>query len=273
MSSKGNTTESDDVDLGGLIRTLWQGKLTIILTCCVTLFFGVFSIANTFTTFQADALLQLESRGGQLALPAAMQGLVDDAPESTTEIEVIRSRLILGRAVAELNLDWRVNQRLAPVIGVMLARYSLPVPNIGFLSAYARRGESAELSLLSVPPGWIGRTIEMTVLEQGYELLLPNGETVQGRVGETYLRDDLGFAINVAEINAPAGRVYDIQQIDERLAMSTMRQSLSVSERGRNSGILELRFSGTNRAENVRILNAIAQAYVRPQRRRSAEQP
>ena len=263
-------TGDDEIDLGQLALTIWKGKFVIALCAVLALMFGAFSVANTFATFQADALLQLEERGGQLALPSALQGLTDDAPESTTEIEVFRSRMILGRAVAELNLDWRVQPELAPVIGTMMARYALPIPDFGFLSPYARPGEDLEVALLSVPPDWLNDDIVLTVTETGFDVDLPDGRQLSGTVGTALQREDLGFAINIAALNAPIGRVFVIVQVDERRAIDALRGNLSVSERGRGSGILEARFTGPDSAENVRILNAILQSYVQQNVARSA---
>jgi len=263
-------TGDDEIDLGQLVLTIWKGKFVIALCAVLALMFGAFSVANTFATFQADALLQLEKRGGQLALPSALQGLTDDAPESTTEIEVFRSRMILGRAVAELNLDWRVEPALAPVIGTMMARYALPIPDFGFLSPYARPGEDVELALLSVPPGWLNDDIVLTATETGFNVDLPDGQQLSGTVDTTVQREDLGFAIKIAALNAPIGRVFTIVQVDERRAIDVLRGNLSVSERGRGSGILEARFTGPDSADNVRILNAILQSYVQQNVARSA---
>lgn len=262
--------KDDDIDVVQLLLVIWRGKALIVFCVVVAVMAGAFLIASTFATYQADALLQLEERGGQLVLPSALQGLTNDSPESTTEIEVLRSRMILSRAVAELNLDWRVEPALAPVIGTIMARYSLPIPEFGFLAPYARPNERVDLALLSVPPSWFNTDLFMTVTEHGFEIALPNDEVLHGAVGDTIQREELGFAISIADINAPVGRQFTIVQIDERQAIEAVRTNLSVTERGRGSGILEVRFSGPNSTENIRILNAILLSYVQQNVARSA---
>ena len=271
MASERHATENDDeIDLSQLLMTAWKGKVIIAAFAVLALMAGAFYIANTPPTYEADALLQLEERSGQLALPSAMQDLVDNSPQSATEMEVLRSRMVLGRVVADLNLDWRVASVKAPIIGEMLARYSLPVPDIDLLVAYARPRESLTLGLLSVPPNWINRVIGLTVTEDGYTLALPDGQEVAGVVGELLTLDDANFAINIDSLNAAPGREYVVTQIDELSAIRAIRSQISVSERGRGSGILEVRFAGPNRAENVRILNALTQSYVQQNISRSA---
>ena len=115
--------DDDEIDLGQLVVTLWKGKVLIALTAALGIAVGAFVIANTSPTFQTDALLQLEENAGSLALPSSLSAMVDNDPRSVTEIEILRSRMVLGQAVADQNLDWRVTPKLAPVIGTMLSRY------------------------------------------------------------------------------------------------------------------------------------------------------
>lgn len=270
MTKVQQESDADEIDLSQLVHTIWRGKFLVAGCGLIALIFGLFSALSTPPTYQADALLQLEERSGQLALPSAMQDLMDNSPQSATEMEVLRSRMVLGQVVADLNLDWRVAPAKAPIIGEILARYSLPVPDIGFLSAYARVGESLTLGLLSVPPRWINEEIALRVTEDGYRLTLPDGQELSGTVGEMVTLEAESFAINVDTLNAPVGRAFTLVQVDELSAITDIRSMVSVSERGRGSGILEVRLSGGNRLENVRVLNALMQSYVQQNIARSA---
>lgn len=270
MAEPQNTSIDSEIDLGQLLAKIWQGKVTIAWVSFLALLVGLFYIADTPPTYQADSLLQLEERSNQLALPAAMQGLVDSSPQSATEIEIIRSRMVLGRVVADLNLDWIVEPAMAPLIGTILSRYNLPIPELSYLQPYARVGESMELSLLSVPPQWFNTALILTVTEDGFSLLLPDDRTLSGEIGTTISLEDSNFAISINAMNAPVGRQYSITQIDERSAIDAIRNNLSVSERSRSSGILELRYTGPSRQQNVRVLNAIGQSYLLQNISRSA---
>lgn len=260
----------DEIDLGRLVGVLWRGKLTIAALAVIALALGMFHAANTAPTYQADALLQLEERSGNMALPEAMRDLVGEAPRTMTEIEILRSRMVLGRAMADLNLDWEVRPRLAPVIGTILARYSLPLPDADLLEPYARPGEGMSLSLLEVPPRWLNQDMLLEVTETGYRLTDPDGQVWNGGIDETLRDADLGFALRVDVISAPSGRQFIIRQRNEIAAINGLRGGLSVSERGRQSGVLEVRFQGHDRHEATRILNSIIQAYVGQNVARSA---
>ena len=86
-----------DADMGQLFRTLWAGKLWIIL---FTFLFGALGYINgksTPPTYRADALLQLEDNSAQMSLPTSIRDLTSGNPRSVTEIEILYSRLVLGQ--------------------------------------------------------------------------------------------------------------------------------------------------------------------------------
>ncbi|KPP98458.1 MAG: tyrosine-protein kinase Etk/Wzc [Rhodobacteraceae bacterium HLUCCA12] len=260
----------DEIDLGRLLGILWRGRWKIAGLAVIGLAFGLFYLANTAPTYQADALLQLEERGGNMALPEAMRDLVDSEPRSMTEIEILRSRMILGRVVAELNLDWEVRPKLAPVLGTMLSRYSLPLPDLDFLDIYARPGDEINLALLEVPPDWLDRELTIMSTDAGFLLVDPDGREWNGTPDETLRDPDLGFALRIDAVNAPPGRMFTIRQINDIAAIGKLRSDISMSERGRETGVLEARLQGPDRREAVRVLDAIIQTYVRQNISRSA---
>ena len=262
---------SDEIDLGQLFSSLWKGKWLIALTTAIGIAAGVFTIANTDPTFQADALLQLEERTGSLALPSGLSDMLENDPRSVTEIEILRSRMVLGQAVADQNLDWRIEPRKVPITGTLLSRYSLPFVE-GLLPAqYIRPDESITLEQLVVPPIWLNTEIEITILDaENFRLALPDGHSISGYVGEQLTMEDVGFSITVGAVAAATGRVFAIRQLDDIRAVNSLRESLTVSERGRGSGILEVRLNDASRPQAARALNAIIQAYTRQNVARSA---
>jgi len=252
----------DEIDLGQLISTLWRGRWRIAAVTVVGVALAALNVANTNPTYQADALLQLEERSGALALPSSLSSMIDNDPRSVTEIEILRSRMVLGRAIADQNLDWRVAPDTLPVIGTMFARYQIPVIDTVIPARFARPGDRIALANLVVPPGMLNEDISLIVTgDDTYRLVFPDHPPLEGRVGDPLNVPEMGFSITVAELAAPMDRRFAISQIDERRAINALRDRMSVSEVGRASGILEVRLTGTNRTENTRALNAIVQSY------------
>lgn len=255
-------TDDDEIDLGQLLNNLWRGRWLVVVTTVLGISLAAFQIANTNPTFQADALLQLEERTGSLALPSSLSDVIDNDPRSVTEIEILRSRMVLGRAVADQNLDWRITPDQMPFAGTMFARYRFALLDELIPPRFVRPGEYITLTNLVVPPDLLNQRIELVVTEpDAFELTFPNQTRLEGRVGDPINLPDSGFALTIAELQAPQGRRFSLAQIDERSAVNALRSRMTVSEVGRASGILEVRLTGMDRAENVRALNAIITSY------------
>lgn len=263
--------EDGEIDLGELFGRLWAGKLTILALAVLGCLVGAFDAFNTPPSYRADGLLQLEEKANQMGLPEGLADLSSDSPRAVTEIEIIRSRMVVGRAVSRLNLDWSAEPLRAPVAGHLLATQDLPLPDWEFLTPYAHPGDSIRLDLLEVPPDWLGQGIRLTA--QGadqFQVSLPDGRMIEGEVGTTVLVEDIGFALRVGGLSASPGRVFVLRQLPETSAIARVSGGLNVSEQGRSSGILRLTYTADSPEEARRTLDAVAQAYLSQNAERSA---
>jgi tyrosine-protein kinase Etk/Wzc len=265
------TAASDDIKLGEAFAFVWKEKLKVLLGGLAGGLLMLVYLANTLPTYQADALMQLEDRRGSMAVPSSVASLMSGDARSATEIEVLRSRLVLRQVVAELNLDWSVEPFQLPFLGTMFARYRFALLDGLIPPDYARPGERLVLSELIVPPRWLNTAIVLSVLpDRRFALALPDGTVVEGAEGVSTTLPERGFTITVDEIAAPPGRRFRLRQVDELQAIENLRGRVQVLERGRASGILEARLIDTSRQGAERILNAVIQSYQRQNIARSA---
>lgn len=254
--------QDDEIDLGALLRSIWVGKYWLFLFATVAAGLSFFYLLVTPPTYQADALLQLEEKSGQLSLPAGLSNLVEDTPRSVTEMEIVRSRMVLGRVVADLNLDWRAGPRLMPVVGYGLTRVNIPLPDWAFLRPYATGAEIIRLDLLQVPPEWIGEAVVLTKQsDQKFDILLPDGSVTLAQVGQVFTQNTMGFALKIGRLEAKVGQQFIVRHISEASAIESLRQSISISEKGRQSGILQAVYKSPDPKAAQRNLQAIVQAY------------
>lgn len=261
----------EEIDLRQLLARLWAGRVWIAVFAGAAALIGAAVAVNTEPTYRADALLQLEEKNASLALPTALTDLAGSDPRSVTEIEILKSRLVLGKAVAEAHLDWQAEPRRVPLIGTAVIQLGLPLPDLAGFSAFARGGEALRLDLLEVPPEWIGQPITVTATgPQSFDLRLPDDTTRSGAVGAPILDPALGFALRIGMLTAAPGREFILRQVEESDAITALRGRLAVTERGRQSNILELSFTGRDRDAARLALDAITAAYLGQNVARSA---
>ncbi|HBS9673909.1 TPA: tyrosine-protein kinase, partial [Klebsiella pneumoniae] len=124
VTNKATSKDADEIDLGRLIgEFIDHRKLIISVTSLFTLVALIYAIFAT-PIYQADALIQVEQKQANAILSNLSQMLPDSQPQSAPEIALIRSRMILGKTVDDLNLQARVKQKYFPLLGRGFARLS-----------------------------------------------------------------------------------------------------------------------------------------------------
>ncbi|WP_420024485.1 polysaccharide biosynthesis tyrosine autokinase (plasmid) [Cereibacter azotoformans] len=270
-SRPAQAAEEDEIDLGLLMAQLWAGRNWIAGFMTGTAALALAYLVNTPPTYRADALLQLEAKSGSMALPQALSAMAEIEPQSATEVEILRSRFVLGEAVAGTHLDWRAAPVRLPLLGQAVASGRLPLPDLEVLVPYDRGDARIRLDMLEVPPEWIGEEIRVTAGEGGrFTLRLPDESLAEGAVGVPLSLPGQGFGLRIGALEGPPGRAFVILQRDETQAIQSLRERVSVAERGRGSSILEVSLTGEDPAELQRTLGAITEAYLRQNMSRSA---
>ncbi|OMH50141.1 tyrosine protein kinase [Providencia stuartii] len=242
-TTKTSSAASDEIDLLALFKILKSSYLKIGF---FTLFFIVIGAAYSFLAtpiYQANATLQYDKMS-QVSLLDQMSDVMPFAnsnSQADSEIEVIKSRMVLGKTVADLNLDTQV----APA---------------GFFDRLWGDKASVAISLYSLPEHLIGEPAIVTYLGENRYALHIDNQTVEGKVGELLKQDEISLL--VSSINAEVGQEFTLSKDARYSTIENLRNTLTIAEVGKGTGIINLAIKGADKAENVQILNSIIQNYV-----------
>ncbi|WP_031381520.1 polysaccharide biosynthesis tyrosine autokinase [Vibrio parahaemolyticus] len=242
----------DEIDLGKLFGIILDAKWLILCTVVLFSIVGVGVAILSTPIYKADALIQIESKssGGISAMVGDMGELFSAESSATTEIEIIKSRMILGGTVDKFNLTTVASPNYMPIIGKGLARI---------------QGEQISINVtrFSAPSYAVGipLTLEVVDAEQkAFKLTEDNGSVVlEGKVGE--LLEKNGYQFLATELVAQTGDSFTVSKISKLDAINKLQENLSISERGKQTGIISLSFSGEDRTKIQAILNDISQNY------------
>ncbi|MEC7940022.1 MAG: polysaccharide biosynthesis tyrosine autokinase [Pseudomonadota bacterium] len=251
-SQPSHTDNSDGIDLGKLLGLLLDGKWLIMLTTFVFAVLGIaFALLST-PIYKADALIQIEekSSGDISSMVGDMGELFSQESSATTEIEIIKSRMILGETVDRFNLTTVTVPIYAPIVGKGLARLTGDINHIA-VSRFTLPSYASDYS----------HTIQIIDAEQGTYQLVRDDERVilQGKVGELATADD--YSLFVAGFESHNGFEFSIGQQSRLEAIEWLKGSLTLSEQGKQTGILKLSFEGEDKQQITDILNHISQIY------------
>jgi tyrosine-protein kinase Etk/Wzc len=253
-----------EIDILELFLLFYRKKFLIMFITFIGVVFGV-AIALTRTPiYKADALIQLEEKSsGGMALSTDLSSMFSDTPQSVAEIEILQSRLILGQVVDALALDVTAAPKRLPFVGNFLLRYNIPNPNWGFISSYAWHDEAIEIGKLEVPSELMNTAITLTYLGgDEYEIDLQSGAPLRGRVGEVFRRSELGFAVQINAITGAAGRQFVIRKTIFADVLTSLREAYRITEKGKNSSIIQLTMLNENPALAEAILREIGDVYL-----------
>src|SRR5690606_19686733 len=174
---------NDEIDLGRLLGVLVDHKWLIIAITAAFAFIGIAYAILATPIYRADALIQVEQASPSNPL-ADVTSLLGKEPPSQAEIEIIRSRMVLGRAVDILNLDLIIEPARLPLLGNFLNRIGTERPGIFRRAGYTWAGEELSVTDLAVTDDLLGENFRLKVeSEQTYSLHYDGAELGEGRAG------------------------------------------------------------------------------------------
>ncbi|MEZ2744881.1 polysaccharide biosynthesis tyrosine autokinase [Halopseudomonas bauzanensis] len=269
---------SDEIDLLALLGALLDNK-GIIIAC--TVFFAVVGIAYALLStpvYQANGMLQIEEKSSGVGSLLGDSELFATTSPAVTEIELLKSRQVIGQAVDNLKLTIVAEPNLFPVIGPFLSRRYQPEEDqpvapafLGF-DSFAWGGERIDIFQLEAPAAYVGEPLTLIAGENGsYILFNEDGqELVNGTVGEAV--NSAGFKIQVAELIARPGTEFNVVKRGRLGTILSYQRNINASEKGKDSGILAISLQHTKPAFAMSVLDEVSRLYVRQNvERKSAE--
>lgn len=257
--------EADEMSLGEWLSNLWEGRWVILVTALLVMAATGFYLWITTPIFQVDALLQVEEKKTSnidRAL-ADLDSLFSGGTQAQTEIQILKSAMVLGRTIESLGLDIHARPVLFPIVGKAMVRNSPDRPWL-------------DVESMVLPDHLRGKRFTLTVLESGelrWEspagLVLATGKAGQQLIGS--LNEDT-IKLRVNAFNAKPGQRFILVRQPLQSAIAQLRENLGVSEKGKTTGVLGLNYKHPLPERGAQVLNEILQQYVRQNVERKSEE-
>tara|TARA_Y100000780_G_scaffold232257_1_gene261982 strand:+ start:1703 stop:3937 length:2235 start_codon:yes stop_codon:yes gene_type:complete len=269
-SNKSNNTQTtQEIDLMALLGALLDRKYFIAGITALFMLVGIVYAVLSTPVYQATAMIQVED--GSASVPGFddMAGMFESTSAAVTEIELLKSRSVIGEAVDTLKLNITAEPKLFPFIGNRAYRKFIPMsegdlaePSFG-ASSYAWGGESIKIFRFDVPRFAINE--EFTLVAQdnnSLALLNADGEQIlTGKVGEELTNGK--FNLTVRELNARPGTEFILTRKDRLNTILDLQAAIGASEKGKDSGIINLSLQSSQPNYAEKVLDKVAAIYVR----------
>ncbi|MEL4285081.1 polysaccharide biosynthesis tyrosine autokinase [Shewanella xiamenensis] len=261
--------QAQEIDLMALFGALLDRKYFIVSLTALFMLIGVTYAIFSTPVYQATAMIQVEKGGSSVPGLDDMAGMFESTSAAVTEIELLKSRSVIGEVVDALNLDIIAEPKIFPLIGARAFRKfssinedDIAEPSFGATS-YAWGGERIDIFRFDVPASAIGKEFTLVALENNSIILLnSDGEQLlKGKVGEEL--NNASFNLTVRSLHARPGTEFTLARKDRLNTILDLQAALGASEKGKDSGIVNLSLESDKPSYAERVLNKVAAIYVR----------
>lgn len=279
--------EDNDVNLSSIINTVWSGKWPILFF--VLSFFSLAFIYAYGKTpiYKADALLQVEKKKSGIPGLEDLAGLSLEDATVGTELELIRSRKILGLAVDALKLDIVAEPKYFPLLSNVYRKF-LKADNAGsydklpsvwskfdnYSHKFAWGDERIRVESLSLPRSY--QDISLTLISGNNNTfkVQDNDENIllEGKVGSPSQSKNKDIKIFVSELKALPDTHFTLAKKSKLSAIEQLQSKLQAGEKGKKTGIMQLALEGPNKKVISEILDHISRTYLEQNKSRSSEE-
>ena len=252
-------TGNDEIDIGRLVATVVEARWWVLgITTAFALCAAVYTLFAT-PIYSADALVQIEQNTGNSLVQDIGSALSNKPPASEAEIQLIQSRLVLGKTVDDLNLDIAVTKDTFPIFGA------------GWDRLMGRQNETVNVTTFTLPKAMNEQTFTLNVLnDTSYQLVSDGGFSARGQVGKVLEHD--GVTMLVEAIHASLDSQFTVSKFSMLGMINTLQNNLMVTETGKDTGVLSLTFTGEDREQIRQILDSITRNYLQQNVERKSEE-
>jgi tyrosine-protein kinase Etk/Wzc len=261
--------DDDEIDLMKLLGTLIDHKWLISGVTIIFMAIGTGYAVLAPPVYQATALVQVEPKKNDMLGFSDISSILGKESPSTTEIELLKSRAIIGKTVDNLKLYLTVEPNRFPLIGNFIARRFDPLianevanPFLG-MSRFAWGGETLKISQLNLPEKLLGQDLTLISGEHGHFTLEDKDKNIlaESQVGQSY-DDQHGIKLQVETLRANPGTRFNIVRDSRLTSILNYQNALDVVERSKESGMIGLSLEDSLPDKAIEILNEIARLYV-----------
>ncbi|MEQ1248645.1 polysaccharide biosynthesis tyrosine autokinase [Acinetobacter soli] len=266
------TNNEDTIDLRELFFSLIAQWKLILLCMLLAIVFALLYLRVTPDTYSVDALVQVESqKGGASAallgqeLSSIMDGAGIGQQLAQTEIEILKSRLVLGSTIKELNLDTQIYPSNNSIFQRLIS-------NSKFTLQHSSRGvkvendmDSFDVQQLVVPHKFLNKSLLLSIKDaQSFSFLDPDTDEIilKGKLNQSNIISTPDGLWKITIFNShPLEQNYVIQKQALPSAVGNFLNNYSASEKGKQTGIIGLTYQGEDKSQITQILNVVLQTY------------
>ena len=270
----------DEIHLSEYFDILIDRKWLVLTVAGFVLALGVAYAMFSTPVYQSNLLLQVEdSAPDAKGFLGDATSLFDVKTPAIGEIQIIRSRMVLGPTVDNTLLSIDAQPKYIPVIGKWLAKKSAGLSEPGFfgIGGYVSGTERIDVKQFDVPASLEdGPEFTVTVLADGQFTLAHENlaESLTGTTGKllNVVNENGTIALLISRLDGKPGAQFTIHRASQLVTIEQLQKRLVLAEQGKQSNVINVSLEDTDRFRLSRTLNELGKQYVLQNvQRKSAE--
>ncbi|MGB5886563.1 MAG: polysaccharide biosynthesis tyrosine autokinase [Acinetobacter venetianus] len=271
-----NTNTEDTIDLKELFFALIAQWKLIALCIILSLVFALLYLRATPDTYSVDALVQVEdSKGASAALLGDLSQMIEQKSPAQSEIEILKSRLVLGSVIQALHLDLEIASENNTFSHRLLNKTDYETEYSPKTVTFNDGEKFFNINQFDVPNSYLDKKLSLSFKNNNFRLIDPKTDEIVltaplNKLNQ--LKNQFGTWKVAIFTNDTFDANYFVQKNSLPAAVQAILSNYSVAERGKLTGILGLNYQGQDKEHITKVLNAILAAYsAQNVERRSAE--
>ncbi len=271
-----NSQTEDTIDLKELFFSLIAQWKLIALCIILSLICALLYLRTTPDTYAVDALVQVEdSKGASAALLGDLSSMMEQKSPAQAEIEILKSRLVLGTVIDRLHLDLKISATDDSFWNRLSKRHQYDVVYSQQSVRFKDNQKSFDVREFDIPSAFKDKALLLSFKQGNYSLIDSATDQVVFSAPlnqSSTLQSEYGLWKVAIYSQDQFDRRYMLQKQTLPAAMQSLLGNYSVAEKGKLTGVLGLNYQGHDKQHITQVLNAVLVAYNQQNiERRSAE--
>jgi len=269
--------DGDEINLLEYWDIVVDNRWVVAIITAVVFVIGLAYALLAKPVYESNLLIQVEDSAGSSKnlLGDAAASFFDLKTPAAAEIEILRSRMVIGQAVDSTLLYIEAAPRYLPLVGNWLARHAQGLSSPGFfgMGGWVSGTEQIKVSAFDVPAELEDSKFRVTAHANGeYALSSPDIESLTGKVGQPLVRSmpNGTLTLVVSTLQGEPGAQFNLVRKSRLEVIEDLQQRLQLTEKGKQSGMVDARLQDNDRSKLTWILNEIGRLYVKQNVERKA---
>lgn len=262
--------DDDVIHLSEYLDILIDRKWLVASITVIAVALGVAYALLSTPIYQSNLLVQVED-----SAPDAKNFLGDTAnlfdvkTPATGEIQILRSRMIMGGAVEATRLYIDAQPRRIPLIGEWLTRRAKELSEPGFLGlgGYVSGTEAIGIAKFDVPAALEDQQPFTITAQAGGQYTLAHPDLpglLTGSVGKLLSQEvpEGTITLMVSNLDGKPGAEFVVSRASLLTTTEDLQKRVQLGEQGKQSNVISVTLEDSDRDRLRRILNEIGAQYV-----------